>query len=315
MDEKLRKITSRISKLSTMFILIIIIAIAGFNTSYSVKEQEQALLLTLGKPTSVQGPGLHFKIPFIQSVEMVDTTIQGLAIGYNAQTNESVDNESSMITGDYNFINVDFYIEYKVSDPQKLFYASKEPIFILKNVAQSCIRSVIGMTEVDTILTVGKSEIQSKIKDNMIEEFQNNDIGIQIINVTIQDAEPPTEEIISAFKSVETAKQGKETAINNANEYNNSQIPAARANADKIIQAAQAQKTQRINQAIADVASFNAMYDEYIKNPEVTKQRMYYETMEEIMPGLDVIIDGSNTNLQTMYPIKSFTEGAKANEQ
>ncbi|MDE6128550.1 MAG: FtsH protease activity modulator HflK, partial [Lachnospiraceae bacterium] len=115
-------------------------------------------------------------------------------------------------------------------------------------------------------------------------------------------------EVMEAFKAVETAKQGKETALNNANKYRNEQLPSAEARADAIIQSAEAEKTARINEATAQVARFNAMYEEYIKNPEVTRQRMFFEAMEEILPELKVIIESPNGNVQTFYPLESFVD-------
>ena len=165
----------------------------------------------------------------------------------------------------------------------KYLYASGEPEEILNNIAQSCIRTVIASYNVDEVLTTGKGEIQSKIKAMILEQMEEQDIGIQLVNITIQDSEPPTQEVMKAFKAVETAKQGKETALNNANKYRNEKLPEAQAQADQIVQDAQAQKQVRINEAEAEVARFNAMYEEYVKNPQTTKIRMFYETMEEVL--------------------------------
>ena len=208
-----------------------------------------------------------------------------------------------MITNDFNFVNVDFYVEYKVSDPVKALFSSQEPVEILKNLAQSSIRSVVGSFDVDSVITTGKGEIQSKIKDMIIEKLEEHDIGIQLINITIQDAEPPTDEVMEAFKQVETAKQGKDTAINNANKYRNEQLPEAEARIDQILKDAQAQKEARINEAEGQVARFNSMYEEYSKNPLITKQRMFYETMEEILPELEVILDSTDTGVQKILPL------------
>lgn len=290
-------------------IVVLLALIVAFNSNYQVKEQEQAIILTFGKPTGTAGSGLHFKIPFVQEIKKVDTTIKGLTIGYKEGTGESIESESLMITGDYNFINVDFFIEYKVSEPIKALYASQNPISILKNICQSSIRTVIGTSNVDDVLTTGKAEIQAKTKDLVLEKLSDHDIGIQIVNITIQDAEPPTSEVMEAFKQVETAKQSKETAINNANKYRNEKLPAARADIDKIIQDAEATKARRINEALGQVARFNKMYEEYIKFPEITKKRMFFETMEEIMPDLEVIIDNGDGSTQKVLPIKSFTGG------
>ena len=302
----------------------IVIAVLIKGGMYTVREQEQAVITTFGIPKAVTQPGLHFKIPLIQEVQLVDTTIQGFPIGYRMDGEDSyqepqydengelidtngvtVEEESLMITSDYNFVNVDFFVEYKISDPVKAVYASQDPVIILKNIAQSCIRNVIGSYDVDSVLTTGKNEIQTVIKDAILKQLELHDIGLSLINITIQDSEPPTQEVMEAFKAVETAKQGKETALNNAEKYRNEKIPEAEAQVDKIKQQAESTKQSRINEANAEVAKFNAMYEEYIKNPEVTKKRLFYETMEELLPDLKVVIDGSDGNMMTILPLDS----------
>ncbi len=292
----------RVGSIIVVAILVVAAAILIFDSAYSITEQEQAVVTTFGKPMTVNEPGLHFKIPIIQKVQKVDTTIKGFPIGYSSAT-EYVEEESLMITNDFNFVNVDFYVEYKVSDPVKALFSSQEPVEILKNLAQSSIRSVVGSFDVDSVITTGKGEIQSKIKDMIIEKLEEHDIGIQLINITIQDAEPPTDEVMEAFKQVETAKQGKDTAINNANKYRNEQLPEAEARIDQILKDAQAQKEARINEAEGQVARFNSIYEEYSKNPLITKQRMFYETMEEILPELEVILDSTDTGVQKILPL------------
>jgi membrane protease subunit HflK len=288
-----------------LIIAILLIIFALSKSFYTIEEQEQAVLTTFGNATPVTDPGLHFKIPFIQQVTKVSTTSYGFSIGYDMETGEALETESVMITSDYNFVNVDFFIEYKFSDPVKALYASKEPVLILKNIALSCIRSVIGSYDVDSVLTNGKNEIQSVIRDMIMEKLALHNIGISLINITIQDSQPPTKEVMEAFKAVETAKQGKETAINNANKYRNEKLPAALAEVDKIIKDAEAKKEERINEANGQVARFNAMYEEYIKFPVVTKQRMFYETMEDVLPSLKIIIDGTD-GVQKLLPLDSL---------
>ena len=141
----------------------------------------------------------------------------------------------------------------------------------------------------------------------IVERLEEHDIGVQLVNITIQDSEPPTAEVMEAFKNVETAKQGADTARNNANKYRNEQLPTAQAQADKILKDAEAQKTERINEATAQVARFNAMYEEYIKNPTITRQRMFYEAMEDILPELKVIIESPSGDVDMIYPVESFT--------
>lgn len=286
---------------------VIVLFIIIFGSTYQIKEQEQAVLVTFGKAKAVTESGLHFKIPVIQQVRKVNTTIQGFSIGYMPDNNdETIESEAVMITSDYNFIDVDFFVEYKISDPVKALYASEEPELILKNVAQSCIRTVIGSYDVDSVLTTGKNEIQAAIKEMILSKLEINDIGIQLVNITIQDSQPPTDEIMVAFKAVENAKQGKETALNNANKYRNEKLPSSKAQADKIVKDAEAYKEERINEASGQVARFNSMYEEYIKNPVVTKQRMFYEAMEEVLPDLKLIID-STSGVDKVLPLEPFS--------
>ena len=313
-EEEFRKAAKKSGKFFKKFgwiaVAAVVVLIIAFNSTYQINEQEQAVLVTLGKPQSVTDSGLHFKIPFIQKVIKVDTTIHGFTMGYSTDANGYVldTDESLMITSDYNFVNVDFFVEYKVTDPVKAVYSSENPELILKNIAQGCIRSVVASYDVDSVLTTGKSEIQSNIKQLIVGKLEEQDIGIMLVNITIQDSEPPTEAVMEAFKAVETAKQGKETALNNANKYRNEEIPDAQAKADGIIKNAEAQKEKRINEATAQVARFNAMYEEYVKNPKVTKLRMFYEAMEDVLPDLKVIIVGTD-GTQTVLPLDSFTGG------
>lgn len=310
-------------KFITAVCIIVLVILASeiiFGSFYTIAEEEQAVVCTFGQAAAVTDPGLHFKIPFIQTVDKVNTTIQGFAIGYSDDEYSDVNyngyngvTDGMMITSDYNFIDVDFYLEYRVIDPVKAMYASDNPQIILANVAQNCIRTTIGSYGVDSVLTTGKNEIQSNIKQMIMGKLEDLDIGIQLVNITIQDAEPPTDTVVAAFKSVETAKQGKETALNNANKYRNEQIPNAQAEADRIIQDAEAEKQARINEANGQVARFNSMYEEYTKYPLVTKQRMFYETMEDVLPGLKIVIEGGDgSGLQKILPLDSFEDASSA---
>lgn len=305
-ENRFRGAGRKAAKAAGILLGVAIVAILATGAFYQIQEQEQAVLVTLGKPKAVTQTGLHFKIPLIQQVKKVNTTIQGFPIGYTAEDNEVVDSEGIMITNDYNFINVDFYVEYRISEPVQYLYASEQPEEVLKNISQGSIRTVIGSYQVDDVLTTGKSEIQSKIKEMILKKMEEHDVGIQLVNITIQDSEPPTQEVMKAFKAVETAKQGKETALNNANKYRNERMPEAQANADQILKNAEAAKQTRINEAQAQAARFNAMYEEYQKNPVVTKQRMFYESMEDVLPGMKLVIDSGN-GVQKVLPLDSFT--------
>ncbi|MBE5894324.1 MAG: FtsH protease activity modulator HflK [Lachnospiraceae bacterium] len=300
-----------IRKIITIVAGVLFAVITVFNSFYTISEQEAAVVTTFGMPRAVTETGLHFKIPYVQEVTKVNTTINGLMMGYRineAGVEEANESESLMITQDYNFVNVDFYIEYRIVDPVKYLYASEDPVNILKNISQSWIRDTIGSYDVDAVLTTGKGEIQSVIKERIIGELEQMDIGIQLVNITIQDAEPPTDAVMIAFKAVETAKQGMETTINEANQYMNEQIPLALAEVDRILQEAEVIRTQRINQGYEEVAMFNAMYEEYLENPEVTRLRMFYETMENILPDMKIVINNSDGTVETLYPLETFAQ-------
>ena len=302
-DKNEKKTMSVIRGILVVFVAIILIA----GSVYSIKENEYAVITTFGVPTVVEEPGIHVKIPFAQKLARVPKTINGFSIGSNPETGEYIPKESFMITRDYNFVNVDFYAEYRVTEPTKYLYASENPVDILKNLTQSYIRDTIGSYDVDSVITTGKSEIQAAIKEKIMTRLEQEDIGIQLVNITIQDAEPPTTEVINAFKNVENAKQGKETSINKANQKRNEDIPAARASADETLKTAQATAEERINEAKGQVARLNEIYNEYQKYPLITKQRMFYETMEEILPDMKVIIEKSDGTTQTLLPLESFT--------
>ena len=300
----------------SLAIIILAILILCMNSFYNVGEQEQAVITMFGQVQGVKSAGLYAKIPFIQKVHKVDTTTHGMPIGYTVDKDANKDSEESASTttvaNESTMITSDFNLEYRVSDPVKYLYASSNPDSVLKNEAQASIRSTVVNYTVDDVITTGKSQIQAEVKEKLIAALAENDIGIQIVNVSVQDAEPPTDEVMQAFKAVETAKQGAQTAANNANQYKNEKIPAAEASADKITQDAEAKKEARIAEAQGQAERFNEMYAEYTKYPLITKQRMFYETMEDVLPDLKVIITDGNT--QTMYPLDSFSTQMQTTE-
>ncbi|MCR5733000.1 MAG: FtsH protease activity modulator HflK [Lachnospiraceae bacterium] len=312
----------KIDKLKTVIpivIVVLLVIIVAGGSVYSVSEQEQAVVTMFGKITDIKTAGLYFKMPFIQNVHKVDTTTHGMAIGYTESAQKDINDEDRyveaealMITSDFNLVDVDFYLEYRVSDPVKYLYASKEPEIVLKNLAMASIRSTIVNYKVDDVITTGKSKIQAEIKDKLMKELSDNEIGLEVMNISMQDAEPPTTLVSAAFKAVETAKQGADTAVNNANKYKNEQVPAAEASADAIIQRAEAKKASRIAEAEGQMERFNETYEQYKNYPYITKKRMFYETIENILPNTKVIITDGQT--QTMYPLDSFTGDSGQND-
>ncbi len=293
---------------------VVLAVLIGMTSFYTVDDKQQAVVTTFGKVTDVTDAGVHFKLPFgIQKVEKVDVHVyQKIELGYRTDGNSSdyklIEEESTMITGDYNIVNVDFFVEYKISDPVQYLYASNDPQAILRNLIQSQVRNVVGSSTVDSVLTDGKENIQRQVKDLVSDILAEYNIGLTLVDVKIQDSEPPTQEVIEAFKAVETAKQQAETVVNDAKAYQNAELPRAQAEADKLIQNAEYLKQRRINEATEQVAMFTAMYEEYARNPEITRSRMYFEAIQEILPGVKVYIDttGGTGSVDMMLPLDSF---------
>ena len=311
----------RIAKnILVIWLFMILIFMAG-TCFYTVDDKQQAVVTTFGKVTDVTDAGVHFKLPFgIQNVRKVDVNVyQKIELGYDTSNSgyNVKTNESAMITGDYNIVNVDFFVEYKISDPVQYLYSSNDPELILRNLIQSQVRNVVGSSTVDAVLTDGKENIQMQVKDLVSSILEEYDIGLSLVDVKIQDAEPPTVEVVEAFKAVDTAKQKAETVINDAKAYQNAQLPKAQAEADKKIQNAEYLKQKRINEAVQQVAMFEAMYAEYAQNPGITRSRMYYETISQVLPDVKLYINsGNGNNVQTLLPLESLVtnDGGGSNE-
>ena len=314
-DRNVKKSAAKIGRIVGAVLALAVIAVCALDSFYMLNENTYAVVTTFGSPSVEKTAGLHFKLPFIQRVHKITKNIMGMPIGYEVsddanpdvdETNpQSITSESEMITKDFNFVNVDFYIEYQVTDPIQAFTHAETYQEIIKNLAQSYIRDTVGTYNVDDVITTGKSEIQAQVKEKLSSRLEAENIGYGIYNVTIQDAQPPTAEVTDAFKAVEDAKQGMDTAINEAKKYQSEQIPTANAKADQLIQDAEAYKQEKISEATGQAARFNDLYEEYSKYPLITKKRMFYEAMEEVLPDLKVIINSSD-GTQTLLPLEPF---------
>ena len=299
--------------MSVGLVILVMLLVSGvMSCFYTVDDKQQAVVTTFGKVTDITDAGVHFKLPFgIQSVRKVDVNVyQKIELGYSSKGGNVSTSESTMITGDYNIVNVDFFVEYRISDPVQYLYSSNDPELILKNLIQSQVRNVVGSSTVDAVLTDGKENIQMQVKDLVSQILSEYDIGLTLVDVRIQDAEPPTAEVIEAFKAVETAKQRAEAVVNDAKAYKNAQLPQAEAQADQAIQNAEYLKQKRINEAIERVAMFSAMYEEYARNPAITKSRMYYEAIQEILPGVKLYINTASggDDVQMLLPLDSLVD-------
>ena len=300
------------AKIIIICVLAAILVFAAGTCFYTVDDKQQAVVTTFGKVTDITDAGVHFLLPFgIQQVEKVDVNVyQKIELGYSTGKNSSYsvnDSESTMITGDYNIVNVDFFVEYKISDPVQYLYSSNDPELILRNLIQSQVRNVVGSSTVDAVLTDGKENIQMQVRDLVTQILSEYEIGLTLVDVNIQDAEPPTRDVIEAFKAVETAKQKAETVINDAKAYQNAQLPKAQAQADQLVQNAEYLKQKRINEAVEQVAMFNAMYAEYANDPQITRSRMYYEAISEILPDVKLYVNtGATSDVQMLLPLESL---------
>ena len=311
----------KISKIAVLVIAALVVLSGISSCWYTVDDKQQAVVTTFGKVTDVTNAGVHFQLPFgIQRVQKVNVNVyQKIELGYTTTGWDDYNvntNESSMITGDYNIVNVDFFVEYKISNPERYLFASEDPEVILRNLIQSQIRNVVGSSSVDSVLTDGKESIQMQVKELVTQILADYDIGLTLVDVKIQDSEPPTTEVIEAFKAVETAKQKAETVVNDAKAYQNAKLPEAQAQADKTIQNAEYLKQKRINEAYEQVAMFNAMYEEYARNPAITKSRMYYEAIQEILPGVKLYINtaGEGSNVDMLLPLESMVSVQGGND-
>ena len=305
----------KLGKIVLIGALALALLVGVLTCFYTVDDKQQAVITTFGQVTDIADAGLHFKLPFgIQQAHKVDVNIyQKIELGYTtAADGSTVSNasESSMITGDYNIVNVDFFVEYKISDPVQYLYSSNQPELILRNLIQSQVRNVVGSSSVDNVLTTGKENIQMQVRELVTQILQEYNIGLTLVDVRIQDAEPPTQDVIEAFKSVETAKQQAEAVLNEAKAYQNAKLPEAQAQADKLLQNAEYLKQKRINEALEQVAMFNAMYAEYQNDPEITRSRMYYEAIQQVLPGVKVYINtGSSEDVDMLLPLDTLTGG------
>jgi membrane protease subunit HflK len=307
-------------KLGTSILLVVLVmmlVVGAMSCFYTVDDKQQAVVTTFGKVTDIVDAGVHFKLPFgIQQARKVNVNVyQKIELGYSSSNGNVNTSESTMITGDYNIVNVDFFVEYRISDPVQYLYSSNEPELILKNLIQSQVRNVVGSSTVDAVLTDGKENIQMQVKELVTQILSDYDIGLTLVDVRIQDAEPPTAEVIEAFKAVETAKQQAEAVVNDAKAYQNAQLPRAQAQADQAIQNAEYLKQKRINEAIEQVAMFSAMYEEYARNPAITRSRMYYEAIQQILPGVKLYINTStgSEDLQMLLPLDSLINNGGGN--
>ncbi|MEX1030172.1 MAG: FtsH protease activity modulator HflK [Paenibacillaceae bacterium] len=291
-------------------VIILVVILFGFSMFYTVEEGQRGAIMTFGKFTDETESGLHFKMPYpIQQVKILDANItQRMHIGYREANGgtTAVPEESMMITGDENIVSADAVVEWKIANIEKYLFNIDQPEVFLRNAAIASIRTVMGSNKLDYAITEGKTKIQGDVRAKLVELMAKYDTGITIIDLKFQDIEPPEGEVQQAFRDVTNAREEKNTKINNANKYKNDRLPKARGEAQALLEQAEAQKKSRILNATGDVAQFNAIYNEYVKNPSVTERRLILETLEKVLPNAQIFITDSAGDTVKYLPINEM---------
>lgn len=280
----------------------ILILIAGFSSFYTVDTDERGVVQRFGRYLRSAGPGLNYKLPFgiekatTLKVEHVfkeefgfRTEKPGIRTYYST---ESFDDESIILTGDLNIADVEWIVQFKIKDPYKILFKVRNPTKIIRDISESVMRKVAGDRSITDVLTVGRVEINQVVKEQIQEILDFYDSGIHLVTVKLQDVNPP-DPVKPAFNEVNEAKQEKEKVINQAWENYNRKVPLARGEAEKAIQEAEGYALNRINRSKGDANRFLSMYEEYKIANDITRRRLYLETMVEILPnaGKKYIVD------------------------
>lgn len=298
-------------KKGLLFIIaLILITSVFFSSWYLLTSGNEAVIQRFGKFHEIVGDGgLHFKLPFIDTVTKIDvSTIHRIEYGFSSEdvSKDDIKNgkkytvipsEAQMLTKDENIAMVDAIVQYRIHNSKDYLFNVDDPIGTLKVVAQSAIRRSIANHTLDEAMVSSKFEIQNESREYLQQICDKYNLGVTVAAIQLQDVMPPTE-VDAAFKDVASAMEDKSSEINKATSYKNEKIPVARGNAQKVINDAAAYKNARIARARGDVANFQSVLKEYKNGPQVTRTRMYLETMEKILPGVNKFItkdDGSGT--------------------
>lgn len=298
-----RKYLSNYKRILLILFFIVLLATSLFQ----IDPEEVGVITRFGKYIRSVDPGLNIKFPVIERLYKVAIERQqkeefgfrtidpGIQSGYIKQG--TVD-ESLMLTGDLNLADVEWVVQYRIEDPYLFLFKVRSPVTTLGDISEASMRQIVGDRTVNEVLTVGRSEIANKVHEQMQELCSEYSLGIKIEQVVLQDVNPP-DPVKDAFNAVNQAQQEKETLINQARSEYNKVIPRAEGQAEETIQKAEGYATERVNNALGEATRFSALYREYIKAPEVTKRRLYLETMTDVIPrlGNKIITDEEGGNV------------------
>ena len=301
-QDRVRQIMPTGRPRSTIVLVILALAaIVAWTTYYTVPSDSVAVVQRFGKYLKDVPPGLHFKLPLGIDVATIVPVKRQLKQEFGFATAGATDpyqiprdakQETQMVTGDLNAALVEWVVQYRISDPVKFLFDVREPRGTLRDVSESVMREVVGDRTVDEVITIGRQEIETEALSKMQALATKYAMGISIDQVQLKNINPP-EPVQASFNEVNQAQQEKEKLINEARRDYNKVIPLAEGEKDQRIREADGYRLKRINEAEGDAARFNALLAEYIKAPEVTRRRIYVETLQDVMPGIrsKIIVD------------------------
>src|SRR5215468_8529653 len=269
--------------------------IAFYAFTFRVDPDELGVVMLFGKPVRTEPPGLHFRLPYpIEEVRLPKVTRQniieiGMRSSEVARGAQLVPEESLMLTGDENIIDINFVVFWRIKDAQKFLFNMQKPDITVKEVAESAMRDIVGRSNIQPLLTGARQETEQAVHKLMQDVLDSYGAGVSIDQVQLQKVDPPTQ-VIDAFRDVQAARADKERLQNEAGTYANKVVPEARGEAERILQAARAYKEQTVAEATGQSARFLQVYEQYKKAPGVTRKRMYLETMERVLGGTYKII-------------------------
>ena len=279
--------------------------------TYIVGPDEVGVVQTFGKHSRISQSGLNYHLPYpIETVQTPKVTeVKRVEIGFRTMGKNqyrTIEKESLMLTGDENIVDAELIVQYKIKDPVAYTFNFVKPEQTVREAAEATLRTIIGRHKIDEALTAGKFMIQEESKFLLQSILDKYKTGIFVVAVQLQDVSPP-KQVIAAFKDVASAKEDKNRMINQAEGYRNNVIPKARGEAQAMIREAEGFRVARIARAEGDVAKFNAMLVEYKKGKDVTRKRMYLETMEEILPNIEkyIVPDGDGSNLLNLLNLNA----------
>jgi len=290
--EQLMKDLGRNSRHLGPIVLILLAAVGFFTASFQVEPGEIGVIRTLGRETSRVEPGFHWLIPIIQQKDKVNVAIVRRAeVGFRGD--EARLEEAQMLTGDENIVDARMIVQYRVTDPSNYLFRLANVEATLHATAEVALRSIVGRTTIDEVLTKGRGEVQTKTRDLLQRLMDTYQSGLTITEVKLQDVSPP-EAVREAFFEVNRAREQKEQVINQAEAYQEDIIPRARGEVQKQLREAEAYKKQRVLRAQGDAERFEHIYAEYSKAQKVTRRRLYLESMERVLTRVTdkTVVDG-----------------------